>query len=383
MNQFSVLISHYRPDVVSGAERAVADMVTLLSEKISATMFVPSFGKLARYFQERDLPTWIKTISTPRKIIPGLHTIQSVFLSAELRKRKFDGLVCNTFSATSRVSTASRMAKLPYAIYVREYVRDCGLHRRVLQRADAIFAVSNDVARHIEPMANRKPVQVIYDNILAAPILERITNYQDMGKRELPFDRQTRVVGWVGRITRYKQPEVFIRAIPLVVEQLPDIRFVIIGAAKPNEKVVEVGLKRLVEVMGISQHVVFMGQREDSVELMSEMAVLCLTSTREPFARVILEAQLVGCPVIAPLSGGAPEAVKDGSTGLLFDSCGTDAHFYLADRIVRLLREQSFAKKLAGKAKEEVMAGYATRQPVRVFEDRLSELFADKKPKYG
>ena len=370
----SVLIAHYRNDIVSGAERAILDMVIPLNSRFSCTMLVPGEGSLSAFYQEKGCNVWVQAISTPRRKYPGYHLVQSIWMSQQLKKRQVKAIVCNTFSAASRISTASRLAKIPYAIFAREYVRDIPLYRHVLQQADLLLAVSADLAAHIQILAADKEVHVVHDNILSEPIFARLMDQQQKSERESPFGKDNPVIGWVGRITIYKQPDLFIRAMKAVLVKFPTVQFAIIGSSKENEREFENSLHQLANELGVSDHLMFLGQRDDVLELMKEFSVLCLTSTREPFARVLLEAQLVGCPVIAPSSGGAPEVIHDGSNGLLFDALAQDASDQLSERIIKLLEDRKLTKMFISQGYKDIMGGYASLQPVQVFEQMLDSM---------
>jgi glycosyltransferase involved in cell wall biosynthesis len=280
-------------------------------------------------------------------------------------------VLCNTFPAAGRVGTACRLARTPHAVYIREYIRDTPEHRRVLAKANRVLAVSKDVADYLKDFIAPERIAVAYDHLDTMAIDARVAAHRATGARLLPFDRAHPVVGFVGRITTYKQPDLFLRAIPTVLEQVPHARFVIVGAATEREHGYEEELRRLAKEMGVGNHVAFMGQRRDPIEIMSELAVLCLSSDREPFPRTVLEAQAVGCPVVASNTGGCPEMVEDGCTGLLFPVAHAEASAALASQVVRLLQDPRFGATLAATARKTLRKSIATLKPVHDLETLL------------
>lgn len=369
-----ILISHYRSNIVSGAERAIVEMVQRMDKNFSCTMLVPGDGVLADFYRSLDQNVWIKKISTPRRKYPGLHYFQSKKTARELKQRQIKLVICNTFSAASRISTASRMAGIPYIIYMREYVKDTSLHRKVLRKADQVLAVSKDLKNHIQTMLPEKEVLLAYDVIARHPIEERILEYKKIGCQHSPFAAAHPLVGWVGRITPYKQPLLFVRTIPYVVEKLPSVRFILIGSASEKEKYLEMELRETAAALGVTDKISFLGLRDDVIELMIEMSAFCLTSTREPLARVIFEAQLVGCPVIVPQLSGPAEVVNDYLTGLKFDALAEDAHRLLGEKIIELLNDKELAAGMRERAFLEVKQTFASDQPVRAFETILLDV---------
>ena len=370
----SIVIAHYRPDIVSGAENSIADFVDQVDPRFQITMLVPGEGNLAQFYRKRGFQVWVQRVQTPRRLLPGVHAVHSFFLARELKKRGVDAVLCNTFPSTGRVATACRMAGLPYAIYMRDYIADTPLHRRILSRADALYAISKDVIQQHQGMADPARFHLAYNFINPDPILTRHEAHQASGKRLLPFPVENPVIGLVGRITPYKQPDLFIQTVPIVLESVPDARFVLVGAAQEREKPYEEKIKALAGSLGIADRIRFLGNRRDAVELTSEFTVACLASGREPLGRVILEAHLLGVPVVVPETGGPAEIVENDVTGLHFSATAPDAPARLAGQIVRLLRDANLRECLAQQAREHIFNTFASHKHVQIQEEYIDDL---------
>jgi hypothetical protein len=172
-------------------------------------MLTPGEGKLADYYRSRGFPVWARKVQTRRRKYPGLHTLQSFWFAQRLKRAGVDAVLCNTFPAAGRVGTACRLARKPYAIYVREYIRDVPLHRWILEKADLTFAVSRDVANYLQPMAPTDCICTAYDHLDIDTILQRVARHRTSGIRLMPFKQEHPVVGIIGRITAYKQQDLF------------------------------------------------------------------------------------------------------------------------------------------------------------------------------
>jgi glycosyltransferase involved in cell wall biosynthesis len=377
--QTYITIAHYRSDIVSGAERSIADLVGQLDRRFRITMLVPDEGKLSDFYRSRGMEVWVRNVNTTRRLFPGLHTLQSYLLARKLKEKCVDLVLSNTFPAALRVGTACKMANLPHAIYMRDYISDTALHRRVLSQSRAVLAISKDVVNHLTGMVPASKIHLAYNYIHPDSILDRYEAYLASGRRLLPFPVDHPVIGLVGRITPYKQPELLIQAIPHVLQAFPQARFAIIGAAQPKEKPYEEQVKLLATELGITDKVAFLGLRKDVIELTSEFTIACLTSSREPLGRVILEAQLLGVPVIVPDAGGPAEIVENEVTGLYFPSNETGSAELLACRVIRLLEDADLRDCLANKARERVLTTFASQKHVRI-QESLFEIFADGQP---
>ncbi len=376
---YNIVIAHYRPDIVSGAENSIADLVDELRDRFYITMLVPGPGRLAQFYEKRGFDVWMRAVQTPRRLFPGLHTIQSMQLSKALKKANVHAVLCNTHPAASRVGTACDMADIPHAIYVRDQISDAPIHRKILKRAHRIFTISKDLQNWICQLTDPDKVFLTYNYINPRPILERAKKHWGQSERLLPFDIQHPVVGLVGRITRYKQQDLFIRAVPLILQSVPQARFVVVGTAQEKEKGYEEEVKELAKTLGVADRVCFMGHRNDSIEITTELTVACLTSIREPLGRVIFEAQLVGVPLVVSNAGGPAETTVNEETALQFPPTAEDAVEQFAAQVIRLLQDKALREKLSTNAKQSVTNSFASRKPVERQEQLIEEMVSASK----
>ena len=161
-----ILVVHFLPNMVSGAELAIADFISIADSRFDFTMLTPGEGRLAAYYQGKGVNVCIKRIETPRRRYPGLHTLQSWLFARDLLEHRFDAVLCNTFAAASRVGKACRLAGIPYAVYVREYISDKTLHRKILDKANKIFTPSRDVKTYVSTMTEPNKIMVAYLSLI-------------------------------------------------------------------------------------------------------------------------------------------------------------------------------------------------------------------------
>ena len=165
------------------------------------------------------------------------------------------------------------------------------------------------------------------------------------------------VVCCVSRLVARKGQDLLIRALPAVARSIPDVRLLIVGIGP-----YEATLRRLAAETGVADRVVFAGAASYA-ELPAYFragdvfAMPCRLRwfgfDVEALGAVFLQGAAVGRPVIAGASGGAPEAVKHGETGLVVDPTRTGP---LADAIVSLLSDRSRAEAMGRAGAEWVHA---------------------------
>jgi glycosyltransferase involved in cell wall biosynthesis len=179
-----------------------------------------------------------------------------------------------------------------------------------------VVANSKYVAKQFERHAN---AQIVYNGVKEIPFMRR-----EFGPRWR--------IGVIGRIAPMKGQTDFLRAAAEIAPRLPGARFVICGAPIfcPASYVQEVD--RLAAALPVD----FLGWREDVHEVLQELDLLVVPSTKaEATTRVILEAFSAGVPVVGYAVGGIPEIVRDGQNGFLVPECEAGA---LARKIIEITK---------------------------------------------
>jgi len=135
--------------------------------------------------------------------------------------------------------------------------------------------------------------------------------------REIGIDPDRPSVVFVGRITRQKGLPYFLRA----AEQLPPEVQLVLCAGAPDTPEIEAEVRGLVETLAQTRTGVFwisrMLPRNELIAVLASGTVFACPSVYEPLGIVNLEAMAVGLPVVGTATGGIPEVVDDGVTGLL------------------------------------------------------------------
>ena len=152
---------------------------------------------------------------------------------------------------------------------------------------------------------------------------------------------------WLGKLRRYKCPDHAIRAMPKVLERVPDTELVIAGRSDDQAYARE--LQALARRLGAAERVSFRWDvsEQEKRELIEASRVVVVTSAVEGFGIVVLEANARGVPVVA--STGVPEgAVADGRNGLRYRFGDLDA---LAATTVRLLTDSALHDRLSAQAR--------------------------------
>ena len=168
-------------------------------------------------------------------------------------------------------------------------------------------------------------------------------------KKKLRLDGE--VILSVGRLIDLKGTDYLIKALPKVLLRFPQTKALIIGSGPQKSY-----LLNLAKELHIKDSVVFIGQIPHSqmakyYSLADVFVLPSITSKMgetEGFGVVLLEAMACGLPVIGSDTGGIPDIIKNGETGLLFRQKESPD---LANQIIRLLTDEDLRKKMVANAR--------------------------------
>lgn len=131
----------------------------------------------------------------------------------------------------------------------------------------------------------------------------------------LAIPEEAPVIVGVFRFSAEKRPLRFLRIVSEVMKQVPDVHAVVAGDGPLFNQ-----MSREISNLGLTERVHLLGRRRDIPTVISAGNMLLLTSNVEGLPNVLMEAQFLGRPVVAPRVGGIPEVVIEGQGGFLFDA---------------------------------------------------------------
>jgi glycosyltransferase involved in cell wall biosynthesis len=195
--------------------------------------------------------------------------------------------------------------------------------------------------------------------------LERVESAPRANLHEdLFLPHQAPLVGNVAALVPHKGQRHFIEAAALVVRKVPDARFVIAGEGELRP-----ALERQIKEHRLEKHVVLAGFRPDVLSVHKAFDIFVMSSITEGLGTSLLDAMAAAKPIVATATGGIPEVVDDGVTGLLVTPRDDRA---MADAIVRLLKDSDLRQRmgLAGlkRARERFSAERMLRDTLRVYQ---------------
>jgi len=205
--------------------------------------------------------------------------------------------------------------------------------RRVLNSSQQVIAISQDIKNRAQQDLHCKTnIEVIHYG-LTPPEFER------KSRQELGISEDEVVLISIGRLIRRKALDDAL----LALSRLDKGRFrlLIIGDGPEEEH-----LRDLARTLGLSSRVDFLGAvwGDGKFQYLAAADMFVLPSAHEGFGLVFLEAMHCGLPVIASISGGQTDFLRDGETGFLVPVGDVEV---LAERILRLANDEQLRKRMS------------------------------------
>ena len=189
-------------------------------------------------------------------------------------------------------------------------------------------------------------------------------------KKELKINSNQFLIGKIGVIRGWKGYDYFVDCAPIVLEQFPQARFVIVGSGPGYE-----AIQSKVKNKNLEKFIFLLGHREDIPEIMGGIDIQILASySGEGTPQVIPQAFAMKTPLVATSVGSVPELLGHGERGILVEPKNSED---LAKGILRLLKNRQTAQAVAEKAYtyclKELNIEKMMDQTIAVYRDALNE----------
>ncbi|HXX74398.1 MAG TPA: glycosyltransferase [Nitrospiraceae bacterium] len=190
-------------------------------------------------------------------------------------------------------------------------------------------------------------------------------------REELVLEDDHVAIGSIGRLCEDKDYRSLLRAMALVVRSNPQARLLLIGKGPERP-----ALEALSKELNINEYVRFLGNRDDTAELLNAMDIFASSSIREGIPNSILEAMSAGVAVVATKVGGIPEIVVHGETGLLVNAGQPRA---VADSLIKLINAPELRLQFSAACRLRVQDHFSLDGMVQAYERTYLEIFESKK----
>ncbi len=174
-----------------------------------------------------------------------------------------------------------------------------------------------------------------------------------------PFD-----IILTGRLAQIKRIDIFLEAIKIVSERLPELRVAVVGMGDLYDE-----LRHLAVELGIEHNVEFAGHQSDVDDWLRRSKIFVLTSDSEGLALSMMEAMMSGLPAVVSDVGDLGDLVDDGVNGYLVPRRQPEL---FAERLIELLCDDVKLKEMALAARRSALK-YETKATT----ERWNQIFAE------
>ena len=338
-----------------GAESGCYDLAHYLTENNCSSYIVTSGGELLKYIDKKKVKVIRLPVHSKNPILMFFNSIILIFII----------LICNISIVHARSRAPAWSCLLATKITRRKFVTTFHgtynfknslkkYYNSIMLKSDLIIAGSNFIFSHInenysEYLNLNKKFLVIFRGINTEYFNPSKIHQTDQKKliSKWNINKEKPLILLPGRLTFWKGQEMFIEAIRLVKEKIPEKPFcaVILGSDQ-GRKVYKKKLLRLVEQYRLNDYIKFI----DKCELMPlayQISDIVVSTSIEPetFGRVSVEAQSMEKPIIASNIGGSKETIIDDKTGFLFEAQKPEE---LSKKIIHVLNLDESTLKFIG-----------------------------------
>lgn len=280
-----------------------------------------------------------------------------------------------TYDATV-AAIAADLAGISFSVQARASdIHRTSVHRgRAAKLRSAKFVITNTrynetILRPLLPSRRSPVLRVIYNGLDLA----------SFPAAPLPPDRPRIELLTVGRLIETKGFAYLLEACRLLLDAGRGLHCTIIGGSEPAEQGCEADLRQRQHALRLEGSVVFAGQRSVSqvIEACARADVFVFPGVtardgrRDVTPNVVLEAMAMGRPVVASRSGGIPELIEDGVSGLLVPPGDAPA---LAAAIQRLADDRALRERLGAAARQRVEDRFDIDRNIRAYVELFTSL---------
>jgi glycosyltransferase involved in cell wall biosynthesis/peptidoglycan/xylan/chitin deacetylase (PgdA/CDA1 family) len=362
---------------LAGAEKNLFEVVSMLNkEKYEPVVLCLQCGDIIKLLSNKNIEVFQLDISRIYSI-PGL--VNAFKLYSFIKKSHIDIIVTYHEGSDYLGAIVGSLAGVPIIISSRRdmgyrlHTRHVYLYRMINRFFDRVLAVSDAVKDIIFEREN-----VPYHKIIT--VHNGVdTHYYDtmpdnaLFKKKLNIKPDRVVVGILAGLRPVKGHKYFLEAASLVVKQFPSTCFLVAGPADDVQYFSQ--LKSLVHALNIEDNVIFSGEYTDNKEILAVIDISVISSLNEGFSNSVLESMAASKPVVATNTGGTPEAVIDGITGILVAPGDSPA---LAEAILRLMKDTDLRQNMGNAGRQRVVDFFDSKVMMTKTENMYEVLLASK-----
>lgn len=324
---------------------------------------------------ERELSPGVEKIRVPldTKSVLSPKVFSAVLrLAGTVKKEKIDIVHAQTRVSQAAACLLSVMTGVPYVATWHGFFRPHFLRRSFPFWGKKTIAISKPVYDNLKDVFRRKEgaLRLVLNGVETDKFSREYTPEEKKEiKKTFGVLGGGPVIGIISRLSEEKGHSILIDAFRQISGRFPGAQLLIIGEGR-----LEGDLKKKAEGYGLGDSVRFFGNTLNAREFLAIMDVFVRPGLQEGFGLAVVEAMLMGVPVVSTSVGGFREMLNDGELGVLVEPCDPD---HLAAAISRVLGDGGLARRISAAAKGYARSNFSAErmaeQTLEVYKEALDE----------
>lgn len=347
----------------------------------------PVFRQSLIYGRTRELPQAIRALrgkveitevaELVRDISPVKDLVALLKIYRIIRRGRFDIVHTHSSKAGILGRVAARLARVPHVVHTPHGQVFTGYAGRILTAVfillerwaarftDRMIALTEqEIQDHLARKIG-KPEQFV--SIPSGIDIEQfctrsLASQRPSVRASLGLPPDACLIGSVGRLESIKGHAYLLEAFTILAPRFPSLYLALVGDGQLLPE-----LRSSARGSGFTDRVLFLGWRDDTSVLLHAFDLFVLPSLNEGMGRALVEAMVVGLPIVASRAGGVPEVLGNGEAGLVVEAGSARA---LAEAIEALLTDSALRVWLGRAARER-----ARRYTVEAMLQKIEALY--------
>lgn len=373
----------------SGAELYGADKILievlkgLDKQSFFPLVIIPNKGSLEEELKKNNIKYIIYDFPILRRKYFNLkgislytfNFIKSIFYIRKIVKKYNIDILCSNTLAVLEGAVFAKIFSKNHVWHIHEIIKEPRVmelfyNRVVPSLSQNAICVSNAVKDNLftESKFNKTNVRVIHNAISNNLNINLSTN--DI-KRSLHIDNERIVVGMIGRINKIKGQQYMVDVTKELVKKYPKLLVIMVGGVFEGQEQLKSDLETKINNNNLQNNIMIFDFDKDVGKYYNVIDIFILPSIKpDSFPTVVLEAMSYGKPIIAHVTGGVNEMVKDGENGILIYDINVKN---TCDAIEKLIINKELRQKYGEKSKNLMKSKFSSE----VFYKNINDFYND------
>lgn len=365
-----------------GVERYIQMFLKYINKSEYENILICSRDYDRKYYE--DCTSAFEYVDMIREINPTSDLKSILRVRKLIKKYKPDIIYCHSSKAGAigRAANFGFKNMIIYNPHGWAFNMECSSKKKAVYRlverclakiTDYIIAISDYEKKSAidNRICESEKIQVIYNGIDLDSYNQEILNYH-LTRADLGIPEDAYVIGCVGRLSKQKSPDIFIKAAAQIKKKIPQAYFLMVGNGDEQEQA-----EQLITELELQNYVHITGWVDNPMEYVMLFDQAMLLSRWEGFGLVLAEFMWAGKPIVATKVDAIPNLISDAVNGLLVEKDAVDA---VVKASIRIYEDRELAEQLCEQGRQIVKERFSIKRVVAEHERLFKKVDAKTSP---